>query len=845
MKIKLFLLLPLLSFLLSIHSQSMQSAEIYESIQKIKETQSVLYIAAHPDDENTRVISYLSKEKKYRVAYLSLTRGDGGQNLIGPEQGIELGAIRSYELMQARKIDGAEQYFTRAYDFGYSKNPEETFNNWEEDSILQDVVWIIRTFKPDVIITRFPTTGEGGHGHHTASAMLAEKAIVAAKDPKAYPHQLQFTSIWNCNTLLWNTFKFGDRNTTAEDQIKINVGTYNPLTGVYTGEIASYSRSKHASQGFGTNPQKGEILEYFKPIISQNKSQNLMQNANTSWEFLIPNKKARNNIFKLLSTIEKNFDFRNPGASLENLLELKNLLNIHLSSENSFWIQKKIQLLNQVISQSIGLDIQIHSDKEFLPSGSNHTFKLNYCINPKYSGFVQNLSINVWGKKLNLELTKACNDTIITLGIPENQSFCFPYWLHKPVVNNLFAKCAPEVEGKAIQISSLNYIISYTTVLSKASPITLESNIIFAMLDPSKGLVKNTCFIVPKATIQPLKEKFYLIHSDTGYYIEIPLLIQKNSSLESYTIHLDLPPGTSLLNKIEDLFVAKNEMEKNILIRIKTNQNYVNSTQPASIAYTLINENDTQTGYYKKISYEHIPNFLMQYKATSTLYFLNIQKEQIKNMGTIGYIPGSGDKTAEILKEIGINIEEIDLEQIKNQEELNKYSTILTGIRAYNTNTSLVKTKNIMDQFVLNGGKLVVQYNTENRIGPLLVNPAPDNSLKISRNRVTDEKAPITFTQANHTLLNAPFKLSSKDFAGWVQERGVYFAAEPTESTNNGWQTLLSMQDPSESLLEGALVYKDFGKGRVVYTGLALFRQIPNGNEGAIKLLINLIHKEK
>lgn len=823
----------------------MHSAEIFESIQKIKETQSVLYIAAHPDDENTRVISYLSKEKKYRVAYLSLTRGDGGQNLIGPEQGVELGTIRSFELMQARSIDGAEQYFTRAYDFGYSKSPMETFNNWAEDSILQDVVWIIRKFKPDVIIARFPTTGEGGHGHHTASAMLAEKAIVAAKDPSAFPHQLQYTSIWNCNTLLWNTFKFGDRNTTSEDQIKVNVGTYNPLTGIFTGEIASQSRSKHASQGFGTNPQKGEILEYFKPIITLNTSQELMQNATTSWEFLIQNKKVRNSILKLISDIEKTYNFRNPGASLEKLLELKNLFTTHQNPENHFWIQKKIEILDQVISKSLGLNIQILSNIEFLPSGSENTFKLNYCINPQYLNWIQNLSISIWGKQINLEFNKACNDTSIKLVTPENQAFSFPYWLHKPIINNLFAKSNPENEGNAIQKSSLNFDINYTISLSKVSQINTESNIEYAILDPSKGLVKNTCFIVPKATLQPLKEKFYLIHSDTGYYLEIPLLIQKNNISESYSVDVTLPPGTILLNNKEELTLNTNETKKNILIRIKAKSQNIGKRNPLNISYRLVNEKDTLSGYYKKISYEHIPNFLLQYDATTTLYILNIQKEQIQTIGTVGYIAGSGDKTAEVLKEIGIAIEAINLEQIKKNEELIKYSTILTGIRAYNTNTSLVKTKNILDQYVLSGGKLVVQYNTENRIGPLLVNPAPDQSLQISRNRVTDEKAPITFTQANHILLNTPFKLSSNDFEGWIQERGVYFATEPTENNNNGWQTLLSMHDPNESPLAGSLVYKNFEKGSVVYTGLALFRQVPNGNEGAIKLLINLIHKEK
>jgi LmbE family N-acetylglucosaminyl deacetylase len=241
-------------------------AEIKLQMNRLNVLGSVLYLAAHPDDENTRLISYFANEKLYRTGYLSLTRGDGGQNLVGNEQGELLGLIRTQELLAARRIDGGEQFFTRAYDFGYTKSPEETFSFWNKDSILSDVVYVIRYFQPDVIICRFPTTGEGGHGQHTASAILAKEAFAAAADPKRFPQQLKYVSVWQSKRLLWNTFNFGGNNTTSEDQFKLDVGVYNPLLGKGYSEVAANSRSMHKSQGFGATKNRGSQLEYFKTI---------------------------------------------------------------------------------------------------------------------------------------------------------------------------------------------------------------------------------------------------------------------------------------------------------------------------------------------------------------------------------------------------------------------------------------------------------------------------------------------------------------------------------------------------------------------------------------------------
>src|SRR5882724_10520456 len=284
-KVIVFILSQFFAFILLAQSPpGWTSADMYLAIRKLNVLGSVLYVAAHPDDENTRLIAYLSKDKMYRTGYLSLTRGDGGQNLIGDEQGVELGLIRTQELLAARRIDGGEQFFSRAFDFGFSKSPEETFTKWDKEKILSDVVWVIRKFQPDVIITRFPTTGEGTHGHHTASAIIANEAFTAAADPKRFPEQLKYVQPWQAKRILWNTFNFGNTNTTSSDQFKFDVGGYNPLLGKSYGEIAAISRSNHKSQGFGSSGSRGEALEYFKTTGGSAPTEDIMDGVDLGWK---------------------------------------------------------------------------------------------------------------------------------------------------------------------------------------------------------------------------------------------------------------------------------------------------------------------------------------------------------------------------------------------------------------------------------------------------------------------------------------------------------------------------------------------------------------------------------
>lgn len=323
-------------------------ATIEQSFKKLDVLGSVLYVAAHPDDENTRLLAYLANEKHYRTGYLSMTRGDGGQNLIGNEQGELLGLIRTQELLAARKVDGAEQFFTRANDFGFSKGPGETLRIWDKEKVLSDVVWVIRKFRPDVIICRFPTTGEGGHGHHTASAILAQEAFAAAADPTKFPEQLKYVKTWQAKRLLWNTFSFGTVNTTAPDQFKIDVGVYNPILGKGYGEMAAESRSNHKTQGFGSAKTRGEAFEYFKTILGDAPKDDLMDGVNTTWGRVDGGEAIGSEIEK----IRKGFDIDHPEKSVPALVAVLDKVE---KVPDEYWRIQKTKELDNLIVTCAGL----------------------------------------------------------------------------------------------------------------------------------------------------------------------------------------------------------------------------------------------------------------------------------------------------------------------------------------------------------------------------------------------------------------------------------------------------------------------------------------------------------
>ncbi len=832
----------------SIKAQAQNSGAIFKEIQKLNQFGSVLYIAAHPDDENTRLISYLSKGRQYRVGYLSLTRGDGGQNLIGTEQGVALGLIRTNELLQARMVDGAEQFFTRAYDFGYSKNPEETFTFWNKDSVLRDVVWVIRKFRPDVIITRFPDTGEGGHGHHTASAILAKEAFRAAADPNMFPEQLKEVPVWQAKKLFWNTFNFGNNNTTSETQFKLNVGTYDPILGMSYGEIASMSRSKHSSQGFGTPLVRNPIYEYFVAWEGSKPQNSFMEGIDTGWTNAINNAAKAKIITQKINDIIAKYNFKAPYQSIPALYALRNEIeqNYELSSPTLFWLNKKIDAINTIISQCAGVFCEITTDKQNLVPGQTTkvTFSMVARLQPK-----QDMELHFKFGNLDIKkiLTDNAWDTSFVYTIPNTFYYesSQPYWLKKPGSKGLFADVDLSLAGLAKNPELFKAEVS----LNFSKPdfyITQNPTLKYKTNDPSKGEVYQPVFIVPPAVIMPETNRtFFLLSENNNQTVEKIIHVKVKCYQDNFkgNLFVEVPKEWQLLNTPEDfkLEFGKAGTEKNIEIKLKLFENasaiQQSCSYQSSLSYYIMTDGQQYDVTEKRITYPHIPNQILYSTAQTQLILSPVSQELAQKIGRVGYIPGAGDMVMECLREIGIHVDELSESDLSNTAVLGMYKTIIVGVRAFNVRPELQTQFPNLLNFVNNGGRLLVQYNTNNRIAPIDFNIAP-YPLTITANRVTDETTKITFLQPTHKLVQQPFKITSADFDNWIQERGIYFAG----ARDSQFVSLFAMADPKEQANDGALIYADYGKGSYIYTGFVFFRELPAGNLGAYRLFINLIY---
>ncbi|HXU25770.1 MAG TPA: PIG-L family deacetylase [Bacteroidia bacterium] len=803
------------------NSPQMNSAEILQSLKKLNTVGSVLYIAAHPDDENTRLLGYLAKERNLRTGYLSLTRGDGGQNLIGKEQGEPLGLIRTQELLAARRIDGAEQFFTRANDFGFSKNPKETFSIWNKDSILADVVLAIRKFKPDVVICRFPTTGEGGHGHHTASAILALEAFDAAADPTKFLEQLAYTQVWQAKSIFWNTFNFGTTNTTAPDQLKIDVGVFNPLLGKSYGEIAADSRSMHKSQGFGSAKVRGESIEYFKQLKGDKANADLFEGINQTWVRFT----ATASIQKTIDDCIKKYNPQLPEKIITDLIAIyKQIKQLDESDVNiKYWKQLKLKETETLLLTCSGLWVEAYA--------------ADYKAVPDNDVFItaQIITRNNCEVKLNSISFFNQTDTTITKILKQNELLTFkhkeklapttpfsnPYWLNEkhPIgmytVNNkqLIGKPENDAFAKAtfdVSIYDLN--------------LKIDRGLVYKYTDPVKGEVYRPFEILPSATIN-ISDKVFVFSSDNPK--DVTFTVKANTANVNGTVQLKVPEGWIIQIKNPNFKLIANGDEAIIEATITPKKNSTDGKLQA-----LLNINEVlYTKSIKRIEYDHIPYQFILSDAEAGLVHIDLKKTG----NLIGYIPGAGDDVPACLKQIGYDVTLLT-DELLAKENLSKYNCIITGVRAYNTNERLqIYYTKLMD-YVKNGGNLVVQYNTNSRIGPVgtKVGPYP---FTISRDRVTDDNAEVRFINSKHSVLNYPNIITQKDFDGWVQERGIYFASD----IDKNYETIFSINDPDEKASEGSLIVGKYGKGNFVYTGLVFFRELPAGVPGAYRLFANLL----
>ncbi len=764
----------------SIQAQQ-NAASIYAGIKKLGVMGSVLYIAAHPDDENNSFLPYLTKEKNYRTAYLSLTRGDGGQNLIGKEQGIELGLIRTQELLAARRIDGAEQYFSTAYEFGFSKSADEALTIWDHQKVLSDVVWIIRQFQPDIIITRFPGDARAGHGHHAASAIIANEAYIAAADPNRFPEQLKMgVTVWKAKRILWNTFNFGSVNTTNNNQFKLEVGGYNVIEGKSYGEIGAEARTMHKSQGEGRPRRRGASYEFFETTGGDAPVNDLMDGIDIGWSRL-----GAASLQTELNNILKQFQIDQPAVIVPSLVSLYTKVN---SLPNSVWKNYQLQQIQSLIKDAAGIFIEASTQKSQVIPGE--TIGVQLLINQRSAANTQLVKISLPAKDSMLQKVLSNNqNTIIDYSFKVDASTAIsqPYWLVEPKTEGMFMVNDYSFIGKAENDPAFT-ITAHLNI--EGVDFSFVQPIQYKFTDPTKGDVYQPIAVIPS--------------KETKYDKEV-YLMRSSKPIEISYQQIDHQGAT----------VQKTAWVKN-----------ANESLPTS----------SKDIYRKTIQYDHIPSLNYFTTASTKVVPINI----ISKKATVGYIDGAGDKLPEALSELGYQVVLLKAADI-TKSNLANLDAIVVGIRAYNMFEWITEKNDLINEYIQQGGNYIVQYLKSNQVGINKVKVGPYAFSVNSSRRVTQENVPVDFVLPNHPVLNTPNKISKDDFAHWVQERSTYQA----ENIDSHFEMPLSMHDANEPASNGSLLIAPYGKGNMVYASITLFRQLPAGNPGAYKLLANLVELPK
>lgn len=828
-RIKLSILL-LLTILLSVNAQQpkkLNSSEILESIQKLNVLASVLYVAAHPDDENTRLIAYMSNEVKARTAYLSLTRGDGGQNLIGPEIRELLGIMRTQELLAARSVDGGEQRFSRANDFGYSKHPDETLSIWNKDEVLADVVWNIRQFKPDIIINRFDHRRAGRtHGHHTASAMLSLEAFDLVNDVTKYPSQLEHTQTWQPQRIFYNTswWRYGSREAfdkiDKSNMLNFDIGVYYPLKGLSNNELASIASSQHLCQGFGRMTSRGSQEEYIellkgKPLDGENP----FAGIDITWNRI----KGGKAIGDILKSVEENFNFSNPSVHIPELVKAYKMLQ---NVEDEHWKTIKTNELTAIIEACAGLYLEASASNptatkkesvnlriEALNRSDSKIKLLSYNMTSLDDAVSKNIQL-IPNNRINLEEG---------ITIPNGVNYTNAYWLNKKGTLGMYNVKEQTLIGKPETPRAVNITFNLN-IENVLVPITKP--VVYRYSKPDKGELYRPFEIVPPVSAS-LRDKVFIFENDQQKEIEVVVKAGKDN-IEGF-VQMAYPNDWSVFPEKQKINIANKGDAQTVVFTVIPPKN-----QSEGLITPMVNlDGEFYTRELVEIDYNHIPFQTVYLPSESKLVRLDIQKRG----NNIGYIEGAGDVVPESLRQIGYNVTIIQPENI-SADNLSEFDAVVVGIRAYNILDELKFKQKFLLDYVKNGGNMIVQYNTNRRVK--VDNIAPYD-LTLSRDRITDENAEMKILEPNHPLLNFPNKITEKDFNGWVQERGLYFPNKWSDE----FTPLFSSNDKGETPKNGSLLIAKYGKGNYIYTGLSFFREFPAGVTGAYRLFANMLSAGK
>lgn len=808
------------------------AAEARLALDRLNVTGSVLMIAAHPDDENTALLAYFARGRKVRTGYLSLTRGEGGQNLIGPEQGDALGVIRTQELLAARRIDGAEQFFTRAIDFGFTKTVQETFEKWGgHDKILSDVVWVIRRFRPDVIVLRFTGTPRDGHGQHQASAILGKEAFTAAADPKRFPEQLRWVEPWQAKRILWNTFAFTrqqeQETEKLRDKIVVDPGDYDPVLGHSYAEIAGMSRSLHRSQGMGASERRGSARNFLVMVAGEPAVHDVFDGIDISWN-RVP---GGGPVGQVLAEATRGFDAQHPETAVPLLIRARKLMaELHHPV-----VDLKRGELDEAIALCSGLWLDATADKYAVTPGG--TLKLSATALSREHLPVEVQSVEVEGAAV---ATEGVNSTALPFNEPKiftlpitvstAQPFSQPYWLREPKHGDTYT-VPDQLEIGLAENPPLFRAHFHLRIESES--VDVVRPVVYRYIERSQGELTRPVIVEPPVALE-LPETALLFPSGAARSVE--LQVKANVPGVAGRVHIRVPAGWTAAPASEDFQLSNANQECPLSFRLTPPSEDAKGVLEAS---ARIGDRSIAVGM-QVINYPHIPPQVLFAPARTDLVRADVRLLA----KTIGYVMGAGDEVPEALRQLGAEVVLLSADDLA-RSDLSRFDTVVTGVRAYNTRPDLRANQERLLEYVKNGGTLVVEYNTLDgffgggdqsnvaHIGPY--------SITIGRDRVTVEEAPVEPQSPDNPLLHKPNEISAKDFHGWVQERGLYFASQ----WDSHYQALFETHDPGEKPLLGGTLYTRYGKGAYVFTAFSWFRQLPAGVPGAYRIFANLLSAGK
>jgi LmbE family N-acetylglucosaminyl deacetylase len=841
-------------------------AAIRQGLKDLDTLGSALMIGAHPDDENTAMVAWLARGRHVRTAYLALTRGEGGQNLIGSEQGDEMGVIRTQELLAARKIDGGEQFFTRAIDFGFTKSADETLTTkWPREQVLGDVVWTIRRFRPDVVILRFTGTPRDGHGHHQASAILGKEAFSAAADPSRFPEQLQFgVEPWQAKRLLTNINAFTTQQekeaAATPGRFEVDLGEYSPELGYSYGEIAGMSRSQHRSQGMGSAERKGSQKNYLVTTAGDRAKSDPFDGIDITWNRLPGGGEVSAQVEQAMTSYVP----AHPEALLPALAKIRPKIAAIVTSTRDPIARRKLGELDELIAQCAGLSLEAQADKFSVTPGANLKVNFTVILRGPAAATLTGIQLRGMAEAPAVDLAPAVlvNNTpsqySSTFKIPANQPYSGPYWLNAPKDGAMYSVANPREIGNADNSPALEAIFRLRV---GGEDVEFIRPVQHRFTDRVYGELVRPLAIVPPVAVA-LAEKSVVFADGKAHKVEVS--VRSNSGKPSGDVRLEVPAGWKVEPASQHFALSFTDEQTMVDFDLTPP---MGSSRGLLKAVAEVGDRKVTVGT-ELIQYPHIPVQTLFPPAEASLVRVDV-KTLSKN---IGYVMGAGDEVPQALRQMGCDVTLLSAEDLSHGD-LTRFDAVVTGVRAWNTRADLRANYQRLYDFAQKGGTVVVQYNTPEGGGPggpgggqgrqggaqpgqpqgsgPIENLALENSplehigpfpIRTSRDdRVTVEEAPVTFPNPQVSLLQAPNKITPADFDGWIQERGLYFA----DQWDPKYQTVLESHDPGEKPMPGGMLFTRLGKGAYVFTAYSWFRELPAGVPGAYRLFANILSAGK